>query len=40
MNEASKCPVTGGVNQPTAGRGTANRDWWPNQLNLKVLHGL
>ncbi len=22
----------------TAGRGTANRDWWPNQLNLRVLH--
>ncbi len=30
----SKCPVTGGrhVNART------NRDWWPNQLNLKVLH--
>jgi catalase-peroxidase len=25
-------------NKPTAGRGTSNRDWWPNQLNLKVLH--
>jgi catalase-peroxidase len=23
---------------PTFGRGTSNRDWWPNQLNLKVLH--
>jgi catalase-peroxidase len=22
----------------TAGRGTSNRDWWPNQLNLKILH--
>lgn len=21
-----------------AGRGTSNRDWWPNQLNLKILH--
>ena len=31
MNEDSKCPVTGG-------RGTSNRDWWPNQLNLKILH--
>ena len=38
MNEDSKCPVTGGANKPTAGRGTSNRDWWPNQLNLKVLH--
>ena len=37
MNEDSKCPVTGGANRPTAFRGTMNRDWWPNQLNLKVL---
>ncbi|MGA8572739.1 MAG: catalase/peroxidase HPI [Desulfobaccales bacterium] len=38
MNEDSKSPVTGGANKPTAGRGTSSRDWWPNQLNLKVLH--
>ncbi|MFO7555887.1 MAG: catalase/peroxidase HPI [Desulfobacterales bacterium] len=38
MNEDSKCPVTGRVNKPTAGSGTSNRDWWPNQLNLKILH--
>jgi catalase-peroxidase len=38
MNEESKCPVTGGAKKPTAGRGTSNRDWWPNQLNLKILH--
>jgi len=37
MDEDSKCPVTGGANKPTAGRGTSNRDWWPNQLNLKIL---
>jgi catalase-peroxidase len=24
--------------RPVAGRGTSNRDWWPNQLNLKILH--
>jgi len=30
MNEDSKKPLTG--------RGTSNRDWWPNQLNLKILH--
>jgi catalase-peroxidase len=24
--------------KPTAGRGTSNRDWWPNQLNLHILH--
>jgi len=32
MESKSKCPFTGG------GRGTTNRDWWPHQLNLKVLH--
>ncbi|MFZ5450366.1 MAG: catalase/peroxidase HPI [Thermodesulfobacteriota bacterium] len=25
-------------NQPAFGRGTMNRDWWPNQLNLKILN--
>jgi catalase-peroxidase len=24
--------------KPTASSGTSNRDWWPNQLNLKILH--
>jgi len=38
MNEESKCPVTGNTKKPIAGGGTSNRDWWPNQLNLKVLH--
>ena len=38
MNEDSKYPETGGVNKPIAGGGTSNRDWWPNQLNLKILH--
>ena len=38
MNEDSKCPVTGGTNNPIAGGGTSNRDWWPNQLNIKILH--
>ncbi|MDD3951646.1 MAG: catalase/peroxidase HPI [Desulfobacterales bacterium] len=33
-----KCPVTGSVDKPTATRGRSNRDWWPNQLNLKILH--
>jgi catalase-peroxidase len=35
MSEESKCPVTHG---PVTGGGTSNRDWWPNQLNLKILH--
>src|SRR6266403_4323145 len=29
---AGKCPVTGGT------RAHTNRDWWPNQLNIQVLH--
>ena len=33
MANESKCPFSG-----KAHSGTANRDWWPNQLNLKVLH--
>ncbi len=37
MNEESKCPVTGGTHKPTAGGGTSNRDWWPNQLRLDIL---
>jgi catalase-peroxidase len=38
MNEDSKNLVSHGADNPTAGRGTSNRDWWPNQLNLKILH--
>jgi catalase-peroxidase len=38
MSEEAKCPVTGGHHKHTAGAGTSNQDWWPNQLNLKVLH--
>ena len=38
MNEKGKCPVTGRTKNATAGGGTSNKDWWPNQLNLKILH--
>ena len=34
----SKCPVTGMSKSSIAGKGTSNKDWWPNQLNLKILH--
>ncbi len=37
VNESSKCPFMGGAKNFSAGSGTANRDWWPNQLNLKIL---
>jgi len=33
MANESKCPFN-----HAAGGGTTNRDWWPNQLNLKILH--
>ena len=33
MATESKCPF-----HQAAGGGTTNRDWWPNQLNLKILH--
>jgi catalase-peroxidase len=38
MSEERKCPVTGKTRSAIAGGGTSNRDWWPNQLNLKMLH--
>ena len=39
----SRCPVVGGTHRPaserhTAAGGYSNRDWWPNQLNLQILH--
>ncbi|QZI68148.1 catalase/peroxidase HPI [Pseudomonas protegens] len=33
MSDESKCPF-----KHTAGQGTSNLDWWPGQLDLKVLH--
>ena len=38
MDEKGKCPVTGMTGNKNAAGGTTNRDWWPNQLNLKMLH--
>lgn len=38
MSEQAKCPVTGRTSKQVAGGGTSNRDWWPNQLNLNILH--
>jgi len=38
MNSDDQRPVTGGANKQATGRATSNRDWWPNQLNLKILH--
>ncbi len=33
-----KCPVMHGTQKVTAAGGRSNRDWWPNQLNLVILH--
>lgn len=37
INDSSKCPYLGGTLKETAGGGTNNLDWWPNQLRLNVL---
>ena len=37
MTDESKCPVTGKTGRPVAGGGTSNQEWWPNQVNLKIL---
>jgi len=39
LNDISKCPFHNGSMQQNnaAGRGTQNKDWWPNQLNLNIL---
>ena len=34
MTDEAKCPV---VHATAAKGGASNRDWWPNQLNLKIL---
>jgi catalase-peroxidase len=36
VNAGGKCPVTGATSRQATG--TSNRDWWPNQLNLNILH--
>ena len=37
MGEDGKCPVMHGATT-TNNTGTTNQDWWPNQLNLNILH--
>ncbi len=38
MSNESKCPVMHGENKHKSTGTTANQHWWPNQLNLKMLH--
>ncbi|MFT5847636.1 catalase/peroxidase HPI [Psychroserpens sp.] len=35
--DASQCPFLSGTQKKTAGTGTKNRDWWPNELKLNIL---
>ncbi len=37
MNSESQCPFSNGALKHSAGGGTSNRDWWPNQLKLNIL---
>lgn len=37
VNSESNCPFMNGALKQSAGTGTSNRDWWPNQLNLNIL---
>ena len=38
MDEKRRCPVTGATGHDNVSRGPSNRDWWPDRLNLKMLH--
>jgi catalase-peroxidase len=38
MTDDIKGPITAGPQQHTPRKGTSNRDWWPNLLNLRILH--
>jgi catalase-peroxidase len=38
MSTESQCPFNHGQSNKVAGGGTTNREWWPNQLNLRILH--
>ncbi|UWZ84543.1 catalase/peroxidase HPI [Occallatibacter riparius] len=38
MSGESQCPFSGGVIKHASAGAKGNRDWWPNQLNLGILH--
>ena len=38
MDDISKCPVMHGSATNNKGVSTSNKDWWPNQLNISILH--
>jgi len=38
MSDESKCPFSGDMLKHTAAGGDSNRNWWPNSLNIAILH--
>lgn len=38
MSSEAKCPFSNGISKHTSAGVKGNRDWWPNQLNLDILH--
>jgi catalase-peroxidase len=38
MPDESKCPFSGGMLRYTTAGARGNQEWWPNQLNLEILH--
>jgi len=38
MTDNRECPITGIANKQVTGRSMLNRDWWPNQLKIEILH--
>ena len=38
LSSETKCPFPGGARRHTVAGATTNANWWPNQLNLRILH--
>jgi catalase-peroxidase len=38
MSNEAQCPFSGGARRQAVARASTNADWWPNQLNLAILH--
>ena len=38
MNGESKCPVSHGASDQHTNRAQTNKEWWPDQVNLSILH--
>ena len=38
MTTESKCPFAGNVTKNIVAGSQSNANWWPEQLNLKILH--